>query len=404
MKIKIVLHFFIASLFSILTLGCASTNQVAEKTISKEIPAAEFFSRDFSLQQEADNGTNYLVVKSVYMFKYDEKVWWGASSDKLWGENSIYSLPLIYTFFKENPEFSDRVEKNRPYDVHITLAKNVPGFYATNFNGEKTLYDYKIDKIEEFRTLEEINAEKSGPKEISAEEFFTKENGNLENEARVGTRHLVINSVLVKHEKDFWNNDYRWGNSEEYFDFDRTLYNDESIDSFIKKNNLEDRIEEGRTYDVYISILEYEPDRYKFTVEKIEGLRSKEEVEAAKKAVEEKKVAEEAANRKRLDSIGRQIAKGYVYHGIDEKLDNAHLVSSNALQPGHAYYISDFMLLTDKGNNYASISLFWTSYMDFKNQKIKGDLVLKASKAKFADVIIAGRNDWGNPIVIGIVE
>ena len=75
-------------------------------------------------------------------------------------------------------------------------------------------------------------------------------------------------------------------------------------------------------------------------VYKIEGLPTVEQLEKEK---EEKDLAEKLF----YDRIAKDIAKGYIYHGIDEIERSNLLFISGALVEGHAYYLSGF-----KMNNY----------------------------------------------------
>ena len=65
---------------------------------------------------------------------------------------------------------------------------------------------------------------------------------------------------------------------------------------------------------------------------------------AKQKAAEEAEKKDKAEKRKTLDDKAKALAKGYVYHGIDEDERNCKLFTGGALEEGHAYYISGFIV------------------------------------------------------------
>ena len=162
---------------------------------------------------------------------------------------------------------------------------------------------------------------------------------------------------------------------------------------------------------------------YSATLEDIEGLRTIEEIETERKAAElaekerkeaEQKAAEEAiaAKRKANDAKAKSFAKGYTYHGIDEDTSNARLFKNEALEAGHAYYISGFVVSKYSNNMGAVvISLFEESnylLVDYVNTKVKNE-VLNASKTVFGNlpvtVVVAGGSGRSKtPVILGLVE
>ena len=153
--------------------------------------------------------------------------------------------------------------------------------------------------------------------------------------------------------------------------------------------------------------------------------KAKEEKEAAEKAREaaEKKAREEKIARK--NSLGKSIAKGYTYHGVDEVKTNQKLLANNALEPDHAYYISGFavkyggsMAVIDYGSDYVYSTDFGRFYwkenktdafsIDYINVQVKAEVV-KASVGSGdshpVEVIVAGVKDsWRNPVVLGLIK
>lgn len=150
----------------------------------------------------------------------------------------------------------------------------------------------------------------------------------------------------------------------------------------------------------------------------IEGIPSAEQIEADKaeeakiKAEEEAaKAQEEAEKNAKIETAAKTIAKGYVYHGILEKEQNAKLFAAGALEEGHAYYISSFMIGSG-GATAAAITSFFGNptyhLVNYANQAIKGDVV-GSSQTIFGalpvSVVVAGGKGFSKiPIVLGLVE
>ncbi len=188
---------------------------------------------------------------------------------------------------------------------------------------------------------------------------------------------------------------------------------------------------------------------YEVIIDKIEGIPSTEEVEKVEKAkriAEEKAKAEEEAKRiaeekakaeeeaKRLarqkvyNEEGKQLAKGYIYHGIDEVKTNIMLLQSGATEKGHAYYIPTFSpykhspsskgyIYTQSDVDESVLKLFGLGYLSnntskafyvkYKNDSVKAEVVKATypyNNYKFCAVVIAAPEDnWDYPTVLGIV-
>ena len=194
-------------------------------------------------------------------------------------------------------------------------------------------------------------------------------------------------------------------------------------DVFIANNpDFLERIEKSKKYTIYLRV-ESQGDfwnGYTYTpvLEKIDGLRSlaeitaeKEElqrIEAEKKAAEEKAKIEKNALR---DQKGKTLAAGYVYHGIGEASGNAKLFDSGALEGGHAYYISAYMVYANGAMGGAITSLFSDPkyhYVDYVSQKVKGEVV-GAGQTVFGTipvsiVILGGNAPLHTPIILGLIE
>ena len=138
-------------------------------------------------------------------------------------------------------------------------------------------------------------------------------------------------------------------------------------------------------------------------VYKIEGLPTVEQLEKEK---EEKDLAEKLF----YDRIAKDIAKGYIYHGIDEIERSNLLFISGALVEGHAYYLSGF-----KMNNYDpsySAVIVRSIFHDpsrpvsvtYKNQQVKADIVDNScflGEYFPIDVVVTGGSI---PVVLGYIK
>lgn len=157
---------------------------------------------------------------------------------------------------------------------------------------------------------------------------------------------------------------------------------------------------------------------YKIIINEICDLRTIEEMEAIKQPVIERieKVKELSAIKfkkiqESFDKKGSEIAKGYIYHGYEESDRNQKLLLNNALEKGHAYYITG-LSIDEIFSNYAYNYESWSKilngdisykksknfYINFKNQNLKASIVDLGR----TDVIITAGNN-SSPIVIGII-
>lgn len=181
-----------------------------------------------------------------------------------------------------------------------------------------------------------------------------------------------------------------------------------------------ERLDNDREYVVQIRIKrEYQSSSYEYRysgeIENIEGLRPLEEIqaekEAAKRAEEEKKAAEDKAK----DEKGKALANGYIYHGIDEADNNYKLFSYGALESGHAYYIKDFGLISNETAVGRNNEYIYVTYID---QQTRGKVLDASSKVESAylfgqliytgkrsTVVVAGGKGYSKtPVVLGLVE
>ncbi|MCR4626787.1 MAG: hypothetical protein K5640_04000 [Treponema sp.] len=151
----------------------------------------------------------------------------------------------------------------------------------------------------------------------------------------------------------------------------------------------------------------------------IEGVPTYEKInmdnEAKKKAHADKEEAAakaKAENDAAKEAKGKEIAKGYIYHGISEASKNSTLFQSGALEKGHAYYIKGFTPSKYSPANTAVImSLFGESnpvLVSYREQKVKAD-VMNASIlwGQYFPVTVIVTADTVMPnmaVVIGLVE
>lgn len=181
---------------------------------------------------------------------------------------------------------------------------------------------------------------------------------------------------------------------------------------------------DGYRLEAFIYKIDGIPSQEQINAEKAEQERIKAEKEAAAEA---ERLAKEEADKKaraekiaRLNAAGKKLADGYVYHGVEENSKNCKLFINGALESGHAYYISGFvvkysgtMAAIEYGDGIFVSSQSSAVYVDYVSQKVKAEIVLEAASTNFfgktienpINVVISGGN--GNsqtPIVLGKIE
>lgn len=151
----------------------------------------------------------------------------------------------------------------------------------------------------------------------------------------------------------------------------------------------------------------------KVTIYNIEGVPSQEQIEADKEAAEAERIAKEEAEKKaeaekyaKLNAAGKALAKGYTYHGVEEVKKNRNLFANGALESGHAYYISGFVV--KYGGSMARIGL-QSIYVDYISQRVKGEVVEAGIKdygieQPITVVVAGGEGVTKIPVVLGIIE
>lgn len=140
------------------------------------------------------------------------------------------------------------------------------------------------------------------------------------------------------------------------------------------------------------------------------------EKKAAERAEKERLEAEKEAKRNaEIDAKAKAIAKGYVYHGIDEVERNVKLFSGKALEEGHAYYISHYIAGSGGSIGAASAASMISSYpkyilVEYANLEVKAEVVTRTSYEYWmgcyvlesVPVVVTGRK--GCPIILGVVD
>jgi hypothetical protein len=171
----------------------------------------------------------------------------------------------------------------------------------------------------------------------------------------------------------------------------------------------------------------------KVILHKIEGIPTQEEIDAviAEQAAEEaaaeaERIAQEEAEKRakaekieQLNARGRQLAKGYTFHGIEEDELSCKLFTNGALEPGHAYLISGFVV--QYGGSYAAIEygdgFFFSSrsssvIVSYASQQVKAEIINagvtsllgQTIETPLTVVVAAGTGYSGTPVVLGLVE
>lgn len=139
---------------------------------------------------------------------------------------------------------------------------------------------------------------------------------------------------------------------------------------------------------------------------RIDEKRAAEEAEKERLAViaAEEEARKKAQKKAELDAKAKAIARGYVYHGIEEVNQNNKLFNGGALEEGHAYYISGYYVewggsaLCDK--DYIFYNHKYTC-VDYISQKVKGEVVSETGSVTV--VVVGGKAPLHTPVVIGFV-
>lgn len=189
-------------------------------------------------------------------------------------------------------------------------------------------------------------------------------------------------------------------------------------------------------YKVWLYAREEDDGSTKVVVHKIEGVPTQEEIDAViveqaaeEEAAEAERIAQEEAKKRaeaekmekieQLNARGRQLAKGYTFHGIEEDELNRKLFANGALEPGHAYLISGFVV--QYGGSYAAIEygdgFFFSSrsssvIVSYASQQVKAEIINagvtsllgQTIETPLTVVVAAGTGYSGTPVVLGLVE
>jgi hypothetical protein len=146
----------------------------------------------------------------------------------------------------------------------------------------------------------------------------------------------------------------------------------------------------------------------------VDGIISVAELDAAEAEAKRKSQAEQEAvvaeRARTLDAKAKSLASGYIYHGIDEDLRSGKLFDSGALEEGHAYYISNFVV----GGSGITAGVVTTLFrdpnyqvVDYVSQKVRGDVVGASQTglgpAPVTIVIAGGKAPLHTPVVLGLV-
>lgn len=130
---------------------------------------------------------------------------------------------------------------------------------------------------------------------------------------------------------------------------------------------------------------------------------------------EEAKIAkekEESEKKAYLDNQGKQIAKGYTYHGISEADSNNKKLRNGTLEPDHAYYITNWVVnkyTNDMGSVIISVLEASDPIMvKYLNNQVKDD-VLNTGITMFGNIpisiIVAGSSDiLKRPVILGVIK
>lgn len=164
----------------------------------------------------------------------------------------------------------------------------------------------------------------------------------------------------------------------------------------------------GYTTKVFVYDIENVPTQKQIDDDK----RIRAEEEAAKaKAEKEARAAK--------DAKAKSLAKGYVYHGIENDEKNRKLFANGALEEGHAYYISGFvvkyggsMAAIEYGDGFFFSSRSSAVSVDYISQKVKAEIVEagvetllgKSIEIPLKVVVAGGKGILKTPVVLGLIR
>ena len=277
-------------------------------------------------------------------------------------------------------------------------------------------------------------------KEISGKEYFSSSNSNLYSSksgykvsdvfilgADTRNENGITEGLLkIANDKNAWGDNVRYVYATEFI---KNINEQDStwIDRLDAVRN-EEKFNGHYTVYLYAKQEGNFLDGYttKVFVYNIEGVPSQEEIDSAKAAAEAERIAKEEAEKKAkaekyaaLNAKAKALAQGYTYHGAEEVEKNCKLFINGALETGHAYYISGFvvkyggsMAKIEYGDGFFFSSQSSAVYVDYINQKVKGEVVEAGVTNLFGQsietpltVVVAGGKVYSKtPVVLGIVE
>jgi hypothetical protein len=181
------------------------------------------------------------------------------------------------------------------------------------------------------------------------------------------------------------------------------------LNDAVNIEDLNQKIDMSTKYTIYIGIYYNKIDNnWMPLIDKIEGLISDEELLVLESQKKEAEIAQKAL----LEKKAKELAAGYVYHGQDEASTNAKLFETGALESGHAYYISAYMV-DSTGAMGAAVTGIYSElkyyYVDYINQKIKGEVIIAAQKIgalilPVTVVVAGGKAPLYIPVILGLVK
>jgi hypothetical protein len=145
----------------------------------------------------------------------------------------------------------------------------------------------------------------------------------------------------------------------------------------------------------------------------IDGLMTTEEAaayeaqqEAERRAAWEK---ERAERNQAMDERARPLARGYTYHGAAENGQSTRLFLGGALEEGHAYLITGF-IVRGSGSSGGIIGTDRQVIVEYPSQRMRGEVVEASASSMtlfgslgITVVIAGGSPPFHTPIVIGVV-
>lgn len=151
--------------------GCASSGKIPTEAEYERISLQDL-TQNYELDYLKSSGYE---VSAMIQKDFDNKFY-------LYDKNTASTFKNFSTddFLSSCPDFYERIEENREYDVYFATVKNNAVLYLLNSPNDPRLYELKLIKIDGLRTTEEIKAEKQAKEDEIRQKWIEKQKADEE--------------------------------------------------------------------------------------------------------------------------------------------------------------------------------------------------------------------------------